>query len=74
MKLTLVTVGTRGDITPFVALGCGLKKAGHVVTVASHRDFEKMIIELSKENFAKKRNHSRDSGTHTTRKYVLMSF
>lgn len=45
MKLTLVTVGTRGDITPFVALGCGLKKAGHVVTVASHRDFEKMIID-----------------------------
>ena len=45
MKLTLVTVGTRGDITPFVALGCGLKKAGHIVTVASHRDFEKMVTD-----------------------------
>ena len=35
MRITLATVGTRGDIAPFVALGIGLMRAGHEVRALS---------------------------------------
>jgi UDP:flavonoid glycosyltransferase YjiC (YdhE family) len=35
MRITLATVGTRGDIVPFVALGIGLMRAGHEVRAVS---------------------------------------
>jgi sterol 3beta-glucosyltransferase len=35
MKLTLLTYGTHGDVQPFVALGVGLKRAGHAVRLAA---------------------------------------
>lgn len=36
MKLILPTIGTRGDVEPYVALARGLQAAGHVAVVASH--------------------------------------
>lgn len=36
MKLILPTIGTRGDVQPYIALALGLKKAGHRVTLATH--------------------------------------
>ncbi len=33
--ITLVTVGTRGDVQPYVALGLGLKAAGYEVRIAA---------------------------------------
>ncbi|MCH9681728.1 MAG: glycosyltransferase [Deltaproteobacteria bacterium] len=42
MRWVLVTVGSRGDVQPFVALGRGLQAAGHTVVVAAlepHRPF-----------------------------------
>ncbi len=36
MKTILPTIGTRGDVQPYIALALGLMKAGHTVTVASH--------------------------------------
>ena len=35
MRIVLASVGTRGDIAPFVALGIGLARAGHDVTATS---------------------------------------
>ena len=35
MNITLLTIGSRGDVQPFVALGVGLKEAGHEVTLAT---------------------------------------
>jgi len=29
MKIALLTLGTRGDTQPFIALGCALKARGH---------------------------------------------
>jgi len=29
MNITILTIGSRGDVQPFVALGVGLKEAGH---------------------------------------------
>ena len=36
MKIALATIGSRGDIQPYIALGIALKKSGHEVSVATH--------------------------------------
>jgi UDP:flavonoid glycosyltransferase YjiC (YdhE family) len=36
MKIILPTIGTRGDVQPYIALALGLLKAGHAVTLATH--------------------------------------
>jgi sterol 3beta-glucosyltransferase len=36
MKITIPTIGSRGDVQPFMALAQGLIRAGHTVTLASH--------------------------------------
>ena len=43
MKITILTVGTRGDVQPFVALGQGLKAAGHDVAICTSVTFEPFI-------------------------------
>lgn len=45
MKITILTVGSRGDIEPFVALGEGLQASGHVVSIATEIRFEKFLTE-----------------------------
>lgn len=36
MKIVILTIGSRGDVQPFIALAQGLSRAGHSVTLASH--------------------------------------
>ena len=36
MKILIPTIGSRGDVQPFIALAQGLMRAGHSVTLASH--------------------------------------
>jgi sterol 3beta-glucosyltransferase len=36
MNVIIPTIGTRGDVQPYIALALGLGKAGHTVTLASH--------------------------------------
>ncbi len=43
MKILLLTIGSRGDVQPFVALGQGLKAAGHQVTVATCERFRSFV-------------------------------
>ncbi len=43
MKIFIVTIGSRGDVQPYVALGQGLKKAGHSVTICTCSNFEPFI-------------------------------
>ena len=45
MRVLLVAAGSRGDVQPFVALGAGLRRAGHEVTVCSTEDFEVLVVE-----------------------------
>ncbi len=45
MHITLATVGSRGDVQPYIALGVGLKAAGHSVCIATHTHFESVIRE-----------------------------
>lgn len=43
MRVTLFAVGSRGDAQPYVALGVGLARAGHAVTVATHETFRELV-------------------------------
>jgi sterol 3beta-glucosyltransferase len=45
MKILIITMGTRGDVQPFVALGVGLKQAGHTVTICTSNRFQSFIRE-----------------------------
>jgi sterol 3beta-glucosyltransferase len=45
MNIVILTIGTRGDIQPFVALGKGLKAAGHEVTLCTAQTFESLVSE-----------------------------
>ncbi|KAK7676217.1 Sterol 3-beta-glucosyltransferase [Cerrena zonata] len=42
-NLTLLTIGSRGDVQPYIALAKGLKAEGHNVTIATHKEFEPWI-------------------------------
>jgi len=44
MRITILAVGTRGDVQPYVALGLGLQKAGYQVKLASLDIFQEFII------------------------------
>ncbi|WDQ17260.1 glycosyltransferase [Rhodopirellula sp. P2] len=43
MRILVLTVGTRGDVQPYVALAGGLKEAGHVVQICTCQVFEEFI-------------------------------
>ncbi len=43
MKITILTIGSRGDVQPYIALGCGLQQAGHAVRIGTHAVFRDFI-------------------------------
>jgi sterol 3beta-glucosyltransferase len=43
MKIMIITPGSRGDVQPYIALGKGLKDAGHVIRFVSHQNFKKLV-------------------------------
>ncbi len=43
MRIVIIATGSRGDVEPYVALGVGLKKAGHDVRLVSHTNFADLI-------------------------------
>ncbi|WP_373528160.1 glycosyltransferase [Nostoc sp.] len=43
MHITILTIGSRGDVQPYIALAVGLQKAGHRVQLATHAKFEPEI-------------------------------
>ena len=45
MRIVIISVGSRGDVQPFVALGMGLRQAGHDVCVATRSQFEQFVRE-----------------------------
>ncbi len=44
MKIVITTVGSRGDLQPFISLGLGLKKAGYDVLIVSAKNEEDYVI------------------------------
>ncbi len=51
MQITIIAGGSRGDIQPYVALGKGLKDAGHTVRVLAPQDYQDTITAYSLEPF-----------------------
>jgi len=43
LKILILVVGTRGDVSPFVAMGLKLKEAGHTVRIATHAMYRKTV-------------------------------
>jgi sterol 3beta-glucosyltransferase len=43
MRITIFCVGSRGDVQPYIALGSGLLRAGHEVTIGTHTNFQEMV-------------------------------
>lgn len=43
MKVTIIAPGSRGDVQPYVALGKGLKDAGHSVQILTTQDFHELV-------------------------------
>jgi sterol 3beta-glucosyltransferase len=42
-SLTLLSLGSRGDVQPFVALGLALQESGHHINIATHGIFEDFV-------------------------------
>jgi hypothetical protein len=38
-----LTIGSRGDVQPYIALCIGLKKQGHQVTIVTHEEYKEWI-------------------------------
>ncbi|KAI0411012.1 sterol glucosyltransferase [Xylaria grammica] len=49
LNIVIQVVGSRGDIQPFVALGCELQKDGHRVRLATHNTFQKWVLDSGLE-------------------------
>lgn len=49
MQITILTLGSRGDVQPFVALGLGLQQAGYKVRLATHANFKEMVSDRGLE-------------------------
>jgi UDP:flavonoid glycosyltransferase YjiC (YdhE family) len=45
LRIVFLTIGTRGDVQPFVALGRALLKAGHRPVITTHNNFRSFIEE-----------------------------
>ncbi|KAF2070926.1 hypothetical protein CYY_007750 [Polysphondylium violaceum] len=52
MKIVIMTIGSRGDIQPFIALALGLREMGHDVTLASHLVYKDFIEKDFKLKYA----------------------
>ena len=51
MNIVIPTIGTRGDVQPYIALSLGLQRSGHAVTLASHPCM-RALVESYGVNFA----------------------
>jgi UDP:flavonoid glycosyltransferase YjiC (YdhE family) len=45
VNIFILTVGSRGDVQPYIALGAGLQAAGHAVTLATLEAFASLVRE-----------------------------
>jgi sterol 3beta-glucosyltransferase len=43
MKITILTLGTRGDVQPYIALALALQHEGYIPTIAAPLNFESLI-------------------------------
>ncbi|KAA1469801.1 UDP-Glycosyltransferase/glycogen phosphorylase [Dentipellis sp. KUC8613] len=44
MHFVCLTIGSRGDVQPYIALGLGLMKEGHRVTIVTHEEYKEWVV------------------------------
>lgn len=49
MKISILTLGTRGDVQPYMALGLGLQHAGHSVRLITDAGFDQFVQDYGLE-------------------------
>ncbi|KAG6891346.1 hypothetical protein C0992_008461 [Termitomyces sp. T32_za158] len=47
MHFVCLTIGSRGDVQPYIALGLGLIKEGHRVTIVTHEEYREWILSFN---------------------------
>ncbi|KAH9179294.1 glycosyltransferase family 1 protein [Lactarius sanguifluus] len=45
-----LTIGSRGDVQPYIALGRGLQKEGHRVTIVTHEEYKEWVTGFGLEH------------------------
>jgi sterol 3beta-glucosyltransferase len=60
LRIRVITLGSQGDVRPYVALGVGLQAAGHDIRIVAHRGFENLVRERGLD-FAPLAGDPRDS-------------
>jgi sterol 3beta-glucosyltransferase len=71
VRVTLLTVGSRGDVQPLVALGVGLHEAGHRVRLATHRRYASLATHHGLEFAPLEEGHvSRGAETKEGRRWI----
>jgi sterol 3beta-glucosyltransferase len=51
VRITIIAPGSRGDIQPYIALGAGLKRSGHIVRIVTNKDFTTLVQSYGLEIF-----------------------
>lgn len=49
LRIVILTIGTRGDVQPYIALGLAMKEAGHTVVISTTTDFREMVLSYGLE-------------------------
>lgn len=49
MRIAIIALGSRGDVQPYIALGRGLKEAGHTVRLVTHENFAALVTSYALE-------------------------
>jgi sterol 3beta-glucosyltransferase len=71
VRVTLLAVGSRGDVQPLVALGVGLQDAGHRVRLATHPRFASLVAQHDIEFAPVAEGHvSRGAETSEGRRWI----
>jgi sterol 3beta-glucosyltransferase len=50
MHFMCLTIGSRGDVQPYIALGRGLQKEGHRVTIVTHEEYKEWVTGFGVEH------------------------
>ncbi len=67
MRIAIITIGSRGDVQPYIALGQGLIKAGHTVRLVTHKNFEAFVKSYGLEFWPIRGNSQEIMGSHEMR-------
>jgi sterol 3beta-glucosyltransferase len=67
MRIAVIALGSQGDVQPYVALGKGLKEAGHFVRLVTHENFEGLVSSQGLEFWPVKGNVQEIIETQETR-------